>query len=64
MLDILFKSFGSLAPKDFYIIWHSNILVLSVPGMCCSRAGLCQLGVISTYLLIMDDTSQFQYEYD
>jgi hypothetical protein len=28
---ILFKPFGFLAPKDFYIIWLSNILTLSVP---------------------------------
>jgi len=28
----MFGSFGLLAPKDFQIIWLSNILIMSVPG--------------------------------
>jgi hypothetical protein len=31
LLAIVFRLLGFLAPKDFNIIWLSNILVLSVP---------------------------------
>ena len=30
IISILFRPFGFLAPKDFYIIWLLNILVLSL----------------------------------
>jgi hypothetical protein len=33
-----FRHFGFLAPKDFQIIWLSNILALSVPDECYSRS--------------------------
>jgi hypothetical protein len=37
ILAILFRPFGFLAPKDFEIIWLSNILALSVPDKVYSR---------------------------
>ena len=31
IVDILFRPFGFIAPKDFYIIWLSNLPIMSVP---------------------------------
>ena len=36
-MAIVFRSFGFLVPKMFYLIWFSNILVLRVPDEGYSR---------------------------
>ena len=36
-MAIVFRSFGFLVPKEFYLIWLSNILVLRVPDEGYSR---------------------------
>ena len=40
-LAILFKHFCLLAPKDFWIIWFPNILIISVYDECFSRYTSC-----------------------
>jgi hypothetical protein len=40
---------GFLAPKDYNIIWHSNILALSVHDEGYFRNALCALNLISTF---------------
>jgi hypothetical protein len=52
-LDILFKPFGFPAPKDFTIIWLSNILYLSVPDEGFSRILSCISVVIKHKLYLM-----------
>lgn len=43
ILVILFRSFGILAPKDFKVIWHSNLLIMTVPDEEYSRNASCIL---------------------
>jgi hypothetical protein len=52
-LAILLKPFGVPAPKDFTIIWHSNILYLSVPDEGFSRILSCISVVIKHKLYLM-----------
>ena len=49
ILDILFRPFGFLTPKDLLNYWLSNILALSVVY---SRNASCALNCISTFLLM------------
>jgi hypothetical protein len=39
------------APKDFYIIWLSYLLIMSIPD---SRNASCLLTLISTFIFILD----------
>ena len=48
-LLFLFRLFDLLAPKDFKIIWLSNLLIMSVPDKGYSREVSCILNVISTF---------------
>jgi hypothetical protein len=48
ILAILFRSFGILAPKYIKVIWHPNLLIMSVPDEEYSRNASCIL-----YLIIM-----------
>ena len=41
-----------LAPKDFHIIWFSNILALSVPEEGYYRNMSCTLTLVSMFLLL------------
>ena len=50
LLTILFKPFGFLAPKDFKMIWLSNIMALSVLDEGYSRYALSGLNLISKFL--------------
>lgn len=43
ILVILFRSFGILAPKDFKVIWQSNLLIMTVPDEEYSRNASCIL---------------------
>ena len=46
-------SFGLLDPKDFYIIWLSNLLIISVQSVeGYSRNVSCALNLISTFVII------------
>jgi hypothetical protein len=51
----MFRSFGFLVPKDFKIIWLSNILALNVfvPDEDYNRNPLCALDLIPTLLSIL-----------
>ena len=46
-----FRFFGLHAPKDFKIIWLSNLLINNVPDESYSRNMSCTLELISTFLL-------------
>jgi hypothetical protein len=48
-LAILFRSFSFIAPKEFYIIWLSNLSTLSVPDEGFSRNALFPHKFISTF---------------
>jgi len=39
----MFKPFCLLALKDFYIIWLSNLIIVSIPDEGCSRNASCAL---------------------
>ena len=47
----LFRPFGFLSPKDFTIIWLSNILALSVPDKGYFKNASCALNLTFTFLL-------------
>jgi hypothetical protein len=50
----MFRTFGFIAPKTFYIIWLSTLSMLSVPDEGYSRKESCSLNLISTlYYIIM-----------
>jgi hypothetical protein len=49
---ILFRPFGFHVPKDFKIIWLSNILVSSVLDEDCSRNALCARTTFNIYVFI------------
>jgi hypothetical protein len=53
ILAILFQLLGFLAPKDFHIIWLSNILALSVPDEGFSGNASCVLILISTFYILI-----------
>ena len=48
-----FRTFYFLTAKDFYIIWPSNILTLTIPGEGYSRNGSCALNFISMFSLFI-----------
>jgi hypothetical protein len=37
MLAILFSLFSLFAPKDFWIVWLTNLLIMSIPDECYSN---------------------------
>lgn len=43
ILVILFRCFDILAPKDIKVIWHSNLLIMTVPDEEYSRNASCIL---------------------
>jgi hypothetical protein len=45
----LFRPFGFIAPKHIYIVWLSNVSILSVPDEGYSRNVPCALNLISTF---------------
>jgi hypothetical protein len=51
-LTILFRFFGLFAPKNFHIIYLSNILSISVPDEGYFRNVSCGLYYISTLLIL------------
>ena len=58
-------TFGFLSPKDFKIIWLSNVLALSVPDDCYSRKASNALTLISKFFfftIVM--TALLNYKYD
>ena len=49
-MDIPFRFFGLLDPKDFSIFWLSNLLIVDEPDEDYSRNVSCALNPISTFL--------------